>query len=413
MTDSTLTWLARHGETVGTVERRYGGAADFPLSDLGREQAAVLREQVMRAGLTVVVTSPLQRATQTAEIVTSGRPGHEMIVVDGLQEWNSYGVLSGLRRQEATDLFPALMKALHGRPEDTSEHILGAEPVASFRRRVLTAWSTCLSIVAERPSVKCLVIMHGKFLQELVIALGATGTVSYEPCALHLLQCRPTSCRVGDIQRFPALGVAHTETEVYAVRIYLVRHGESQDDIDGEYGGAADHQLTSRGAEQARTIGSTLKAKGIRRIYTSPLRRASASAAIVAEILGLQSALRVVSDLRERNSYGVLSGIRKERASDLFPLLLKPGEVRSGYDKTPLLGAEDFDDFLKRVASVFADVVGEATTDGVADFALVSHGTFLKALVTEHLRLDLPADWSHGSALLLEYTPAAATISTV
>lgn len=406
-------WIARHGESCGAEENRYGGVADFPLSLQGRHQAAELSNRVLSIGLNMILTSPLKRARQTAEIVWPPEQGNQIVIMEDLQEWNSYGVLTGLRPHEATELFPEIMLAVNGRPQDVGECILGNEPIRLFRERVMRAWKTCLRLIAEEPALRCLMIVHGKFLQELVAMLSVCGQPSYEPCSLNLLQYRPMSCRTATVLGRRNHTNTHKEKGSTTVKIYLVRHGESQDDIDCAYGGAADHQLTPRGEEQAFLIASQLKGNGIRRIYTSPFRRAARTASIIADVLGLQPETHVVSDLRERNSYGVLSGVRKTEAPELFPLFLKPGEVRSGYDKTPLLGAEEFEDFLKRVSSGFAEVVTDATKNGLAEVALVSHGTFLKALVTEHLGLSLPADWTHGSALLLEYVPAAATISNV
>jgi broad specificity phosphatase PhoE len=409
--NSTVIWFARHGESTGGQEGCYGGAADFPLSEKGRCQAAALRERAVRLGLNLVLSSPLLRAKQTAEIVVAGRQDSGMVTMDDLQERNSYGVLSGLKPREAAELFPEIMHRVDGRPEASDEDFPSAESIESFRLRVRRAFSRSLRIIADAPSQRTLMILHGKFLQELLEAvLCASGEVSYESRALHELQYRPTKCRIVRIARSRT---PKAESEDVPMKIYLVRHGEAQDDIDGAYGGVADHPLTPRGEEQAREVGLSLDAQDITRIYTSPLRRAATTASIVAEVLGVTDKVRIVDDLRERNSYGVLSGIPKAKAWELFPLILKPGQSRSGYDKTPLLGAEDFDEFLARVGSAFTEVLDEAAKDGLRSIALVSHGTFLKALVTEYLGLSLPNDWGHATALLLEYEPAVASVKLV
>jgi 2,3-bisphosphoglycerate-dependent phosphoglycerate mutase len=408
---SVVFWFTRHGESTGAQEGCYGGAADFPLSERGRCQAAALREQAVRLGLNLVLSSPLLRAKQTAEIVVAGRRDCDMVILDDLQERNSYGVLSGLKPHEAAELFPDIMFKVDGRPEVSGEDFPSAESIQSFQLRVSRAFSRTLRIVADAPSQRTLMILHGKFLQELLeVVLGASGDVSYKPGALHELQYRPTKCRVVRITRSRT---TKAESEDVPMKIYMLRHGEAQDDIDDAYGGVADHPLTPRGEEQAREVALSLEAQDITRIYTSPLRRAATTASIVAEVLGVSDNVRIVDDLRERNSYGVLSGIPKTKAWELFPLILKPGETRSGYDKTPLLGAEDFDDFLARVGSAFTAVLDEAAKDDVRSIALVSHGTFLKALVTEYLGLSLPDGWGHATPLLLEYEPAVASVRPV
>lgn len=67
--------LIRHGETDWNVEGRYQGQADPPLNARGIRQAHTLGEQLARelAGddLHLLFTSPLQRASQTAEIIAN------------------------------------------------------------------------------------------------------------------------------------------------------------------------------------------------------------------------------------------------------------------------------------------------------------------------------------------------------
>lgn len=64
--------LARHGATDYSLERRFSGTGgvDLPLSDLGLAQGQALAEELAaRADATAIVTSPLLRARQTAELI--------------------------------------------------------------------------------------------------------------------------------------------------------------------------------------------------------------------------------------------------------------------------------------------------------------------------------------------------------
>lgn len=65
--------LLRHGESVGNAESRWQGQADFPLTEKGRAQAYALAERWKRENVKFdhVVSSPLVRAKETAEIVAS------------------------------------------------------------------------------------------------------------------------------------------------------------------------------------------------------------------------------------------------------------------------------------------------------------------------------------------------------
>ncbi len=59
--------LLRHGQTELSIERRYSGRGNPPLTDLGRRQAdAAARYLAQRGGISAVISSPLQRAYDTA-----------------------------------------------------------------------------------------------------------------------------------------------------------------------------------------------------------------------------------------------------------------------------------------------------------------------------------------------------------
>ncbi len=61
--------LIRHGETEWNVEGRYQGQADPPLNPNGRRQALTLAHKLNGIGLEMLVSSPLKRAVQTAQIL--------------------------------------------------------------------------------------------------------------------------------------------------------------------------------------------------------------------------------------------------------------------------------------------------------------------------------------------------------
>lgn len=66
-------YLVRHGETTLNARGCYYGRTDVCLSGRGRRQAEELRNFFGQIPLDAVVTSPLKRAAETAEIILSGR----------------------------------------------------------------------------------------------------------------------------------------------------------------------------------------------------------------------------------------------------------------------------------------------------------------------------------------------------
>jgi probable phosphoglycerate mutase len=83
--------LVRHGQTAWSLEGRHTGRTDIPLSDEGRRAAAALRPQLAQGAFGLVLTSPLQRARDTAELAGFGAVAESD---DDLREWD-YGDYEG------------------------------------------------------------------------------------------------------------------------------------------------------------------------------------------------------------------------------------------------------------------------------------------------------------------------------
>jgi broad specificity phosphatase PhoE len=70
-------------------------------------------------------------------------------------------------------------------------------------------------------------------------------------------------------------------------RIFLIRHGEIPSNAINRYAGWSDEELTEAGIKQVRAVSKKLKAYPIKKLFTSPLRRAVQTAEIVGESFDL------------------------------------------------------------------------------------------------------------------------------
>jgi broad specificity phosphatase PhoE len=90
-------YFIRHGESQLNVQHIFAGHIDTPLTDLGRSQARTAAGQARALSCDVIVSSPLSRALETAQIVAHGigYPVEDIITNDIFKE-RSFGKLAGL-----------------------------------------------------------------------------------------------------------------------------------------------------------------------------------------------------------------------------------------------------------------------------------------------------------------------------
>ena len=125
------------------------------------------------------------------------------------------------------------------------------------------------------------------------------------------------------------------------VKLFLVRHGEVENNIKHIFGG--DSELTERGKEQAKEMAKYLKEIKFRVIYHSPRIRAVKTAEKIAEISS-DAELVQIAELTEMN-YGRLEGLSIDDVNERFPGLFKERAENKYYWK---LEGENFEDIRKR-----------------------------------------------------------------
>jgi broad specificity phosphatase PhoE len=100
-----ITFL-RHGESVGNAQGYYQGQHDFPLTEKGIEQAYTLSQlwRYENKNFELVITSPLTRALQTAEILSQAL--HVPLETNPLWLERDAGKISGMNPEDADEKYP-------------------------------------------------------------------------------------------------------------------------------------------------------------------------------------------------------------------------------------------------------------------------------------------------------------------
>jgi 2,3-bisphosphoglycerate-dependent phosphoglycerate mutase len=190
--------------------------------------------------------------------------------------------------------------------------------------------------------------------------------------------------------------------------LILLRHGQSQWNLENRFTGWVDVPLSPRGEEEARAAGEKLRGRRIDKVYTSALVRAAETTRIALESAGIGPVpIERDSALNER-MYGDLQGKNKAEAAEQFGA----DQVklwRRSYDVRPP-GGESLADTAARVLPYWERHILPDLKAG-KNVLVGAHGNSLRALVMhldqlsreEVLSLEIPT----GVPLLYELAPDA------
>lgn len=158
-------------------------------------------------------------------------------------------------------------------------------------------------------------------------------------------------------------------------RILLVRHGQSTWNAAGRWQGRADPPLSDLGAQQVGVAADAVSLRGVTDVWSSPLARARATAARVAERVGVP--VRADERLAERDA-GEWTGLTRDEIEAAWPGYL--AERR----RPPAFEADDL------LESRALEVLHEIAAQGAGATVLaVSHGGLIRS-VERALGADSP-----------------------
>lgn len=162
--------------------------------------------------------------------------------------------------------------------------------------------------------------------------------------------------------------------------LILMRHGQSQWNLENRFTGFHDIDLSDLGRSEAKQAGEKLKASGLNPdvVFTSTLQRAYHTAEIALEAAGLSHDLIKHDDLRERD-YGDLTGLNKDETK------AKYGEEqvhiwRRSYDVQPP-GGESLQDVVEKRVRPYFDAHIKPHLDNGETVMVAAHGNSLRAML--------------------------------
>lgn len=160
--------------------------------------------------------------------------------------------------------------------------------------------------------------------------------------------------------------------------LVILRHGQSQWNLENKFTGWVDVDLSEQGVKEAQNAGEKLKGYKFDKAYTSDLTRAQRTLSIILDIIG-QADIPVEKDkaLNER-MYGDLQGLNKDELREKFGA--EQVQIwRRSYDVAPPNG-ESLKDTAERVIPYWESKIVPDLKAG-KNILISAHGNSLRALV--------------------------------
>lgn len=166
------------------------------------------------------------------------------------------------------------------------------------------------------------------------------------------------------------------------LKLYLIRHGETDWNAEGRIQGHSDIELNARGLEQARRLAARMPDEGeFAGLYASPLKRAFRTA----EMIGSALNLPVTADKRlYERSLGQLEGLTMGEIREKYPEVHRAWH--DGGTRPHIPGEESRDAFLRRVTEFVRDV---RATHADGRVLAITHGGTINMLLMVALNLDI------------------------
>jgi broad specificity phosphatase PhoE len=148
------------------------------------------------------------------------------------------------------------------------------------------------------------------------------------------------------------------------MRIYLIRHGETDWNKQGRFQGREDIALNENGIMQAKRCASALSEERFKAVISSPLIRARRTAEIIAEQLGITQLL-IEEGITERD-FAKISG-------------MTPGEREAFYASGELDDQEPWEDVCDRMIDSLRKYAEQFHGE---DIIMISHGASINSVLS-------------------------------
>ena len=157
------------------------------------------------------------------------------------------------------------------------------------------------------------------------------------------------------------------------MKIFLIRHGETDWNLKGKIQGSCDIELNETGIKQAEELSNKMVDKNYKfsKIYSSPQKRAIKTAEILSENTNVDCI--VIEDLKEMN-LGDWEGLAWSEVKEKYPLEYKEWFIKRRDTKIP--NGESYEEMLERVLNSIYKIID----DNCDNVVIVTHSAVIMSL---------------------------------
>jgi probable phosphoglycerate mutase len=383
--------FVRHAESQGNLDGVWMGRTDGELSAAGEASLESLGRRLSGWDFDAVISSPLKRARLTAESFTDDYElGEDFIEID-LGRWEGM-LFTDVQERHGEELQEALRtrNLPMGGTGETLEHV-GARAINAVDR----------IFQAMGDDQRIAVVTHGGFMQSVLNrhlrgdgrrVHAFTSNTGITRVVHQFGKARLASFNdTGHLGPRPPLVDAHVAAGDSVVA--LIRHGQTQANLERRWQGRGDWDLDETGHRQAEALGEWYGRHAT--VYTSPLKRAMSTANQVA-----LNGVVPIDDFMEIHM-GEWEGMTTEEIAERWPDVMET-IYRKGVDLPRGSTGETWSQLTIRFAEAMAEI--EHSPDGLT--LAVAHGGAIRSYISSLTKTED----THSESL---YTPANTSVTHV
>lgn len=416
---TTRVIIVRHGQSTYNAQQMIQGRTDESvLTEKGGADAQTVGATLGNLQFDAIYHSPLQRATQTAEIIhrclQNAPPlqaSQQLLEID-LPLWEK------LNKKDVAEQFPEDYRCWKDRPHEFSMTLENGQkhfPVLSLYEQAQQFWQKILS---ERQGQTLLIVAHNGINRCLIMsAIGIPPeryhTIQQSNCCINVLNFSGAS---GDPVQLESLNqTAHMGVPIppprppqTQLRLLLVRHGETQWNRESRFQGTIDVPLNERGREQAQKAAEFLQEVNFNFALSSPMLRPKETAEII-----LNSHFHVTLELEPEFleiAHGLWEGKLETEIEAEFPGLLQ--QWKAAPETVQMPDGENLQQVWDRAIAAWNKMVKTLSESKEPTVGLVvAHDAINKVLLCYLLGLQPANFWNikqgNGAVSVIDYPKGA------